>query len=181
MKCFDICEMILDQDPLCGTICNKHRSVMILLHQLVGRREGGRERMKSIDGPELSAPYLYHTALSLHNYDWSDISVLLAAPLYGQLDGVQAHSSDRGVLKGVVTQSSHWWMPGRMQLRARDPRDPTAVTLQLFQFESLGAPSPLCNMCEGSPGVGCKRPRGDLLRQETTTTFIHGILISTSR
>ena len=103
---FDICEMILDQDPLCGTICNKHRSVMILLHQLVG---GGREgeRMKSIDGPELSAPYLYHNVLSLHNYDWSDISVLLAAPLYGQLDGVQAHSSDRGVLKGVVTQSSH--------------------------------------------------------------------------
>ena len=43
MKCFDICEMILDQDPLCGTICNKHRSVMILLHQLVGRREGGGE------------------------------------------------------------------------------------------------------------------------------------------
>ena len=149
----------------------------------ISGREG--ERMKSIDGPELSAPYLYHTALSLHNYDWSDISVLLAAPLYSQLVGVQAHSSDREVLKGVVTQSSHWWMPGRwtgrMQLRARDPRDPTAVTLQLFQFGSLGAPSPLCNMCEGSPGVGCKRPRGDLLRQETTTTFIHGILISTSR
>ena len=43
MKCFDICEMILDQDPLCGTICNKHRSVMILLHQLVGGREGEGE------------------------------------------------------------------------------------------------------------------------------------------
>ena len=119
--------------------------------------EGGREgeRMKSIDGPELSAPYLYHTALSLHNYDWSDISVLLAAPLYGQLDGVQAHSSDRGVLKGVVTQSSHWWMPGRwtgrMQLRARTRGTQRQSRYSFSSLGPLGPPPPSVICARGHP------------------------------
>ena len=140
--------------------------------------------MKSIDGPELSAPYLYHNVLSLHNYDWSDISVLLAAPLRPAGRGSSpliGQRSFEGSCYAVITLMDAGEVDGEDATASEDPRDPTAVTLQLFQFGSLGAPSPLCNMCEGSPGVGCKRPRGDLLRQETTTTFIHGILISTSR
>ena len=103
--------------------------------------------MESIDGPELSA--LYHrntlTALIYHNWRLGLVgyfSVVSGPFMTSWL--VQAHSSDRGVLKGVVTQSS--LMDGREDATdpPSSPRDPT-VTLHFSTSGPLGAPPPsLC-------------------------------------
>ena len=103
--------------------------------------------MESIDGPELSALYHPNTLTALIRHNWrlglvGYFSVVSGPFMTSWL--VQAHSSDRGVVKGVVTQSS--LMDGREDATdpPSSPRDP-AVTLHFSTSGPLGAPPPsLC-------------------------------------
>ena len=80
----------------CQTICNKHRSVMILLVPIRGR--GGEDGINWWSRIICSAPYhqrLNTTTAPLITFRF------VSGPFYEQLC-----PSDTGVVKGVVTQSS---------------------------------------------------------------------------
>ena len=167
----------------CQTICNKHRSVMILLVPIRGR--GGEDGINWWSRIICSAPYhqrLNTTTAPLITFRF------VSGPFYEQLC-----PSDTGVVKGVVTQSS--LMDADEQGGCKSTRAPPSPLIPegpgshatVFEFGSLGSPFPFPSpslsslplsspMCEGST-VGCKRHRGDLQCQETTTTFIHSIAI----
>ena len=122
----------------CQTICNKHRSVMILLVPIRGR--GGEDGINWWSRIICSAPYhqrLNTTTAPLITFRF------VSGPFYEQLC-----PSDTGVVKGVVTQSSLMdadEQGGCKSTRAHpprwSPRDP-AVTLQFSSSGPLGAPSP---------------------------------------
>ena len=142
---------------------------MILLVPIRGR--GGEDGINWWSRIICSAPYhqrLNTTTTPLITFRF------VSGPFYEQLC-----PSDTGVVKGVVTQSS--LMDADEQGGCKSTRAPPSPLIPegpgshatLFHFRSLGGPSPPLYVCEGSPVVGCKRPRGDLLRQETTTTFIY--------
>ena len=99
-------------DHLCLTICNKRRSVMILLPQL----GGGEGEINWCSGIIWAALYHHHPGEINPNITRYKVNPALGS--YNVVRGpfmnicliIQACLPDTRVVKGVVTWSSPWWM-----------------------------------------------------------------------
>ena len=139
--CYILILPFIHLNEQCGTICNKHRSVMILLLQL----GGGRERMESIDGPELSALYHRNTLTPMY-LNWLGYFSFVSGPFMTSWP-VEAHSSDRGSCYVVITDGCR----GCNRPPNSSPRDPRQSRCYTFPLHVPWGPLPPSICARGHP------------------------------